>query len=288
MMKKSNLYFLLITSQLAVLSTSVLSDDKNPTDATDRVNRKYDFKPILLDSENTDSSTLGIQYNFSDSLFNKNYDTEDAPDCSIFPCPKTVVGSAKVTYDLKGTFTENADNNPKNFIETNINGSYFKASMDSTLIWSGGIFLKYETDQKFNNKQLVYGLNGAISNRNIFHNKDFAFVQISLGTIDPSEDIARENIIGNSIDSYERVDFELIYKFIINKGLLDTFEVNYRYFKELSPDPEIKKASLDDFRLITYRLGLTNNMYIAYSSGELPFNQKDNQIYEVGYTYNFD
>ncbi|MGD8926260.1 MAG: hypothetical protein PVG20_05390, partial [Thioalkalispiraceae bacterium] len=68
----------------------------------------------------------------------------------------------------------------------------------------------------------------------------------------------------------------------------DTFEINYRYFQEINAEQAIKDADLDNFRLVTYRLGFKNNLYVAYSSGELPFNQRDNQIYEVGFSYKFE
>ena len=287
-MKNVKLRTALVAVPLIIITTTAWSNDAQITDATDRKTTMFDFKPVVLDSENTESSTLGIQYAFKNTLFNKNYDTQDDESCNTFPCPHTIVGSAKLTYDLKGVFAENANDNPKNFIESNLNGSYLKASSDSKSIWSGGVFVKYESDQKFKNKQLVYGLNGAVSNRDLFHANDFAFIQINVGTVDPTNDSNRETILGKDLDSYDRLDVELVYRFTINKGMLDTFEVNYRYFKELNANNVIKQASLDNFRLITYHLGLTNQMYIAYSSGELPFNQKDNQIFEIGYTYKFD
>jgi hypothetical protein len=287
-MKKIKSSTVWVAIWLITHAASAWSDDSEIDDATDRGTTKFDFKPVVLDSENTGSSTLGIQYEFSDTLFYKNFDTKDAESCVTFPCPHTVLGSAKLTYDLKGVFTENANNNPKNFIESNLNGSYLKANSDSKFIWSGGVFVKYEADQKFKNKQLVYGLNGAVSSRDTFHSNDFAFIQINVGTVDPSDDTSREAILGENSANYDRINVEFVYRFTINKGILDTFEINYRYFKELDPDDGIKLAGLDDFRLITYHLGLTNNMYIAYSSGELPFNQKDNQIFELGYTYKFN
>jgi hypothetical protein len=249
---------------------------------------KSDFKPVVFDSDKTDSSTLGIEYEFSGSLFNHDLDSKDDSNCSTFPCSKTIISSALIKYDLSGVLAENANNNPKNFVEFDLQGNYFRASVESKIIWSAGLYIKYETNQTFDDKQFVYGVNGELSHRDLFRSNDFAFLQVKVGTVDPTNDEARQAILGNDLDSYDRVDIEIVYQFQIKKGFLDTFEINYRYFKEINAMPEIKSESLDDFRLITYHLGLTNQMYLAYSSGELPFNQKDNQIFEIGYTYKFD
>jgi len=248
---------------------------------------KYDFNPILLDSEGSDSSVLGVEYTFSDYLLSNEFDSVDDPDCTDYTCPYTI-GSAKLKYEMKGVLAENSEKNPKNFIEFELDGSYLHAASDSTVIWSGGLFAKYEANQTFESKQFAYGITGAITKWSMFHDNDYIGFVLNIGTVDPSDDTDREEVLGTELDSYERVDIELVYRVPIDKGVLSNLEINYRYFKEVKSDLLIKNANLDEFRLITYHLSFNNGMYAAYSSGELPFNQRDNQIYEVGYTYKFD
>lgn len=241
----------------------------------------FDLNPIVLDSDASASSTLGLEYLVTGKLLDEKFDTEEGDKLD----PDVVIGGYDISYSLKGTITENSDNNPKNFLESRMSANYFRSSMFS--VKAGGFF-KSESDQKFDNNQVVYGVTGTFAKIDSFAKNDIMAFHVNYGQVDPSKDTAREAILGSNLDSYNRIDFEALYIYNIGTENLSTFEVNYRHFLEVDADSAIKDADLDEFRLVTYRLGLKNNLYVAYSSGELPFNQKDNQIYEVGFSYKFE
>ncbi|MGK0270794.1 MAG: hypothetical protein ACI88H_001444 [Cocleimonas sp.] len=268
-------FFLILILSIQVKSAEVNTNKKEKED-------NY-VKPIVINSSETNDSSLGAEYALNGKLFEKKFDLDDTDTDELNRNP--VYGSYELTYSFDGTITENSDNNPKNLLESRV---AFKFVRLSEYQLKAGAFIEYETDQKFDNKQLVYGLTGTVYKYGLFsQNNTFAF-HANYGQVDPSKNTSREAILGSNLDTYDRVDFEAIYLINIGNDFVRTLELNFRYFKEIDAEQSIKTAGLDDFRFITYRLGLKNNMYIAYSSGELPFNQQDNQIYEIGYTYKFD
>lgn len=62
-------------------------------------------------------------------------------------------------------------------------------------------------------------------------------------------------------------------------------EINYRYFLENNAPTAIKSADLDKHMLATLRIALKNDLFVAYSTGKLPFDQKNDQILQVGFSY---
>jgi hypothetical protein len=242
-----------------------------------------DFKPVVLDSEKSESSTLGLEFLVSGKLTEKKFSRDEQ---GLGIDPDAPVGGLDASYSLRGTITENSANNPNNFVETNLSANYFRSSKFTA---KAGAFIKSESDQRFDNNQAVYGLTATMANDDSLADNNIFALHANLGIVDPSEDIEREAILGSTgLDTYERLDVEALYIFNIGTNSLNTFEVNFRYFYELGADTAIKDADLDNFRLVTYRLGFKNNLFIAYSSGELPFDQKDNQIYSLGFNYKFE
>ncbi|NKB25358.1 MAG: hypothetical protein GKR87_13475 [Kiritimatiellae bacterium] len=151
----------------------------------------------------------------------------------------------------------------------------------------GGL-LETESDQRFDNNQLVYGLTATAAKIDAFTENDVVALHLNISEVNPFGNEAREAILGSTLETYNRVDFEFLYIYNIGIKHLDTFEVNYRYFKEIDAETAIKQANLDEFNFVTYRLGFKNNLFIAYSSGELPFDQQSDQIFEVGFSYRFE
>lgn len=242
----------------------------------------FDLKPVIFDSEETNSSNLGIDININGKFLNKKFGSNDDGD---YINPDVKIGGYHIAYSLKGLLAENSSKNPKDFLEARVSANYFRSASATFKV---GVFVKSESDQKFNNRQLAYGLTATFANDDNFASNDILALHANLGQVDPSEDAAREAILGNDLDSYDRADLELLYIYNIGTANIDTFEVNYRYFQEFGAKQSIEDADLDRFRLATYRLGFKNILYVAYSSGELPLNKKDNQIYEVGFSYKFE
>lgn len=270
-----------LLTYLCVLSVSLYSANSIAEEEKRKYVDNFDLKPVILDSEGSDSSTLGLKYLMDGKLVDKKFDVDEGDSID----PDATIGGYDISYSLKGTITENSKNNPKNFLESRISANYFRSARFS---FKAGAFFQSESDQKFDNHQLVYGLTTTFSKIDSFSNNDILALHLNIGQVDPSDDAVREAVLGSDLDTYDRIDIEALYIYNIGTENLDTFEVNYRYFKEISAEAAIKDADLDSFRLVTYRLGFKNNLYVAYSSGELPFNQKDNQIYEIGFNYKFE
>jgi hypothetical protein len=192
----------------------------------------------------------------------------------------------KIGYELKGTVAEDTKSNPKNFLESEVSADYFYASKSA---FSAGGFVKYESDQSFDNTQLAYGVSLAYAKKGFLNSQknQFAFA-LNIGQVDPKDNKSREDAYSQTnLEKYDRLDLELFYSYNIGQDYLSEFEISYRYFKEISPDTVIKTAKLDKFKMLTYLLRLENNFHIAYSTGELPFNKTDDQIFEIGYSYKF-
>lgn len=121
----------------------------------------------------------------------------------------------------------------------------------------------------------------------MFSRNDFMGVDLAYGQLKPDGHQAREAVLGaNARDKYGRVDAEFLYMYPLKSSLVDTVELNYRYFYELDAPSEIKQHNMDQYDLTTIRLGLKNNLYVAYSEGKLPFDKQDGQVYQLGISYN--
>ncbi len=259
-------------------SVSALSEE---SDNSRKYVDNFDLKPVVFDAEEAESSSLGLDFSIDGKFIDVKFESEEGNDLD----PDAAIGGYDFAYSAKGLVAENSNSNPKDFIEAKLSANYFRSANYSL---KTGAFVKSESDQKFNDRQLVYGITSTFANIDNFSKNDILAIHLNIGQVDPSQDTSREAVLGENLDTYDRADFEFLYIYNIGTENLDTFEVNYRYFYELDADLEIKNSGLDRFRLTTYRLGFKNNLYVAYSSGELPFNQKDNQIYEIGFSYKFE
>lgn len=171
-----------------------------------------------------------------------------------------------------------------------------------------------ESDQDFRQKQYVYGLqlgfdlkawnrNSNLANLNIF-DWPFAIIRVFTGyddelsprgstiptvlvgidQVDPKNDLLRFSIDDRS--SYPRVRSEISFRTPISRSA--HFGANFRYYRELDPSSAVKAANLDEYRYFTSALTLSNGMYVSYATGKLPFDDSDDEIYELGFQYNFD
>ncbi|MFZ6756003.1 hypothetical protein ACO0K9_02195 [Undibacterium sp. Ji50W] len=246
-------------------------------------NPSLSINPVMIDSKNGSGSTLGLEYALSGKWKNLNLGSNDAGTDKIDP--DATVGNAFVNYSAKGTVAASKDRNPKNLLEFELNGKYrFSGEIDVL----SGFFTKYETDQSFTNKQLVYGVTATIGKRNLLaKNDEFAF-DAYYGRVDPKGDDERKKALGTTaMNPYNRWDLELLYLVQVKSSIIDTVEFNYRYYLENGASTAIKNADLDKFQLATIRIGLQKDLFIAYSAGKLPFNKKNDQIFQIGLSYKF-
>lgn len=176
---------------------------------------------------------------------------------------------------------------------------------------------KIETDQKFKDRQYVFG--GAVALvfrdwrqssdvgyfnildypfaaiRSFANNEPFApsgrtFPSLVVGVdqIDPSDNDARL-AIDPSDDLFTRLRIEAAFKTPFMQWKDDTlfFRATYRHFQELDPSTAIRAAKLHRSQFFVAVLDLPLNFNVSYSTGKLPLDQTNDNVYAVGWTLNF-
>lgn len=240
----------------------------------------FSIKPVILDAKDAAKTVVGIEYNLEGILLEKKFTATDSGSDVIDP--DAPIGGLKMEYKLGGTIASDKELNPKNLLESRLSGSYFRSS---SLTAKAGFFVKYENSQSFDDAQSVYGVSATAGKIDFLKQNGMIALDVDLGEVDPINDKEREAIVGSDLDAYYRWDLEVLYIYPLGISKLETLEINYRYFQELSAPDAIKDAGLDTFKLVTYRLGFQNNLYIAYSRGTLPFDRQSDRIYEIGFSY---
>jgi hypothetical protein len=156
--------------------------------------------------------------------------------------------------------TAAAKRNPKDFLDADLTGSYVLTTNSFGAFKAGG-FAKYETDQSFDNKQLVYGVRGTYLKLGVFTQfHDWVTVHASGGQVDPKGDEDRHTALGTSdLPKYYRNDVECFYhvdvRWKISSELqVKSVELGYLYFLESSAPAQVAAAGLDRHHLATARV----------------------------------
>jgi len=111
----------------------------------------------------------------------------------------------------------------------------------------------------------------------------FPMALFTLERVHPTEDPLRE-ILGD-ISDYTRLSMEVTFKTEVASA--SYFEVNFRYYKELGASEVIRQAGLDEQVYVTAALTAPNGVFVSYTTGKLPFDARNDQIYQLGFRYNF-
>lgn len=240
------------------------------------------LSPVVIDTQDGQGATLGLEFLAKGTLISKDFSTNDTGDEFDL---EAQVGDLQLEYQARGTLAADRDRNPKDFIDGTVMLNYYFQKDFGT--FSGGAFVSYETDQDFDDKQSVYGIRVTYGKMHVPFRNDVFAVDVGRGQIDPTDDAERSVALGTtSLDKYYRTDLEVVYIHTLNwKDLVQSIEFNYRYFRESSPPAAVAAADLDRHQLITYRIGLPKDLFIAYSTGKLPFDRRDDHIFEIGLSY---
>jgi hypothetical protein len=240
------------------------------------------FSPVVLDSKNSTGSTVGLDYKLAGTLLRKKFDSVDAGNALN---PDVSFGAADISYHGQGTIAASAERNPNNFLELQLDGKLlYSASRIGTI--SGGLLAKYEADQSFKNKNSVLGLSGTYGKYGALLQNDSIALDANYSRVDPKDDAQRKVALGASpLKEYYRWNLELLYKIPVGWKTITDIELNYRYFKEQNAPDSIKQADIAKHDLITLRVGLKNDLFLAYSSGKLPFDRKNDQAVKIGFSY---
>jgi hypothetical protein len=107
---------------------------------------------------------------------------------------------------------------------------------------------------------------------------------IAIGQVKPSDSDPRKLLPGENGD-YTRVAIELSFKTPVAKTGEQPIYVtaNYRRYEELSPSTAVKDADLASFSYLSAVLGPQRGVFASYSTGRLPFDRRNDQVYELGF-----
>jgi hypothetical protein len=153
--------------------------------------------------------------------------------------------------------------------------------------------------QRFNVLDVPFRLlRDAFSTGQSGYTAPFPSVLLSVERLDASDDDVRKALTTKT--TFTRGNAEIAFNTIvasINQQVV-RFTVSYRYFHELSAPQAIKDADLDHFDYLNAQLRFPAKMlpmvesddfelYVAYTTGQLPFDQSSDRAFEVGFSTNF-
>jgi hypothetical protein len=155
--------------------------------------------------------------------------------------------------------------------------------------YHAGFDMGYETDQSFDAKQskfgaYVFGQYEAWGNTGVLGQLGLtpAF-RLAVDRINPNDETPRA--IAGDDSSYYRYSGELSVWMPVGTylGQRLAFTANLRHWGEISPSDVVEDAGLDDFSLATVTLSSPVGIFVSYSSGELPFDRKSDDVVELGW-----
>lgn len=246
--------------------------------------RVFKIEPVLLDGSAGGGTALGLQYELKDTLAGGAADAGRGSE--TLDVEEIKLAGWRAGYRVRGTLTANRADNPKDLQEAQLDAGYRYGGTWGVVL--GGLAARYEADQKGNGHQAVIAAQGTYARIGLLRAGDAIALDLRYGQVDPKKDAARQQALGGApLESYGRWDAEVLYIFPLKLDPLDRIEFNYRYFAEPGAPQAVRDAQLDRHRLLTYRLGLPRDLFIAYSSGKLPFDRSAEKIYEIGLSYQF-
>jgi len=95
--------------------------------------------------------------------------------------------------------------------------------------------------------------------------------------------------VDHSTAPYPRLDGEVNFKSKVAKlmGKDVWFSASYRYYDEIDAPSSVREASLAKQEYFVATIGFASGFNFNYSNGKLPFDQKSNQVYALGYSIGF-
>ena len=111
----------------------------------------------------------------------------------------------------------------------------------------------------------------------------FPTVLLGIDQISPRADEYRE-ALGDSSDFF-RWRGEIAFRTPINSS--SYFEANVRYYKELNAADAIKQADQDEHLYFAAVITTGSGIFASYSTGKLPFDLQSQQVYSLGFKFNF-
>ena len=198
-----------------------------------------------------------------------------------------------------------------------------RPTLTDQFYWEAAGDVSLESDQKFDSKQLVYGVHALFEVKGWsddsafakFNILDYPFaalraltgyescggggsacfvprgtsvptVLLGLARVSPEDDDPRA-VAGDTSD-YDRMRFEASFRTPIARLGEDRLYIsaNYRYYKELDASAGVRSLGLDSFDYLTVVLGGSEGIYVSYTEGQLPLDVASDRVFELGYQFN--
>ncbi|MHB1313583.1 MAG: hypothetical protein ACYC3L_16315 [Gemmatimonadaceae bacterium] len=270
-MNRTHAALLLALSSPAALAQDAARDGKT----------SFDFSPAIIDARSGTGSTLGVNYTLKGGRTLKTFETADT---GMVIDVGATTGKLMLTYEAKGTATAAAERNPRNFLEFGVDTKLQRGSPGGAV--RGGLFVKGEADQRFVNKQAVVGFSAAVGKYGMFARNDYLGVTAAFGRVDPKGNTEREKAVGTgNLAAYNRWNAEGLFMIPVSDGAVRDLEFNVRWFMEAGAPAAVQAADLDQHLLGAVRVGLKNDLFVAYSVGTLPFDRKSDNVLAMGFSY---
>ena len=182
-------------------------------------------------------------------------------------------------YDINAGFESNQDFSEKQYTAGVRLGLSIKSWNENDLISWLNIF------------DYPFALTRMLTNYNIGFNpagSTLPSILFAFDIVNPLNDTIREQYV-TELELFPRTNLEIGFRTIFGKINNQVFYFNssLRYYYEIGASIEIKEAGLEEFFYFTSSISSTHGFYISYSIGQLPFDRKDEAVYELGFKYNF-
>lgn len=107
--------------------------------------------------------------------------------------------------------------------------------------------------------------------------------------VNPLKDTIRKNIEGE-LKPFPRMNIEIGFRTVLAEVSSQVlyFNSSFKYFNEIGASSRLKKNNYNDFSYFTASLTTSGGLYVSYSRGKLPFDRKNDAVYEIGFNYKFE
>lgn len=248
------------------------------------------LRPALIDAKDSSGATLGLNYELNKQFkFWQNTKTgvgsSDVPENS----DQTPLHGGLFLLKGQGTVTASRGSNPNKLLDLSAQLGVHRSGggLGYTQLGAVGTF---ETDQGFEHKQSLFGLS-------VSHTLGYFGLGLTYAEVKPNKDEDRQKLVGN-LNKFKRWNAELAFSMPIHNPYetadssalvkFRSIEAGYRHYQEIDAPSAIKTAGKDRNRLGLVRLNFDGDFFLQYSKGSLPFDQKSERAWQVGWTSKFE
>lgn len=121
---------------------------------------------------------------------------------------------------------------------------------------------------------------------------DGATIPVFMARIDyvkPVDDAFRKTLTGNE-NSFARLNMELGFRTLISEFKEHSifFNADLRYYKEMNAPVIIRQVNLDKHTYFSASVSSTKGFFASFAAGKLPFDAGNDNVYELGFRYQFN